>query len=714
MSRYHSPCFLTVLHLHWPATRTGIQRAGMVACILACLAVVSYGWVLAHAADQLAERVIHVAAGAEKGDGSSQRPLPTINAALKLARAGDTIAIAPGAYVEHVRVHLPNLRFIGSFTAENEPLVRIVAPENSRKPLVEDSHSSLWRGVAFHSDAGPVMELRDFSGSFEHCLFEKGGPTSSLNIYGGSPQFKSCTFAGQPGPGASVNLDSGHKGKGTVSFSYCLFKNMEGSAFLLRGEEDVQIINCLFANCDTILMRYDGVMSSVSAINSVFYLNSRPKLFLQGDSAPKVRLENCLYSPSPGDYMGWQAKALDHQPEIEAVNCITASPRFMGGRHALVNLCVDDTVNAPIWVQLTTLAEKLGLTISLALNIDALTPHYWDIIKGPAAKGFELASHGAVHSSMAARESIRLAWYSPGAQSATLTIDNGKKFVIRVDGKELFSRSLTDAPEITMSDLVRDLQEKGFRASLVDLSHGKIPARLLEPVQNKDIFFERNAPELAMDTDAYLHYMLAESRAIIEEGLKRYQLPQKTCTAFVSPYAETRPAIVEALKDTGYVLSRSRSEKVLVSARERVRLSFIESISLKNLFTNMPTDNMEEMFRMFLDYLKYHGIIMGLYAHGTDEATVEEWRELMEVLAHEPVIQTLSLAEIAEQVREFCTPLADGSYQCPSQTGPVRGEVSFKPGQGSPLLEAGRHTGQVSNFWGQPLPVNAMPNIGLY
>lgn len=700
------------MHLLDAGMRRG--RAGVAACILACLAFVACVCPFAHAAAPPAGRVIHVAAGAEKGDGSSLRPLATINAALKLSRPGDTIAMAPGTYGERIRVHVPNLRFLGSFTADNEPLVRIVAPDNSRKPLVVDSHNSLWRGVAFYSDSGSMLELRDFSGSFEHCLFEKGGVSSALNIYGGSARFKSCTFAGQPGPGAGVNLDSGKRGKGSVFFSYCLFKNMEGSAILLRGEEDVQLINCLFANCDTILMRHEGVMSSVSAINSVFYLNPQPKLFLQNTSAPRVRLENCLYSPAPGEYMGWQAKALDHQPEIEAVNCITASPRFMGGRHVLLNLCVDDTANAPIWVQLTALAERLGLAISLALNTDALTPDFWNIIKEPASKGFELASHGVVHSSMAARETIRLAWFSPEAQSATLTIDDGKNFVISVDGREIFFRNLADAPHPSMADLVRELQEKGFQASLVDLSHGKIPAHLLNAVKDKDIFFERHAPELAMDSDAYLRHMLAESRAIIEEGMKLYQLPKQTCTVFVCPYAETRPSIAEAMKDTGYVLSRSRAEKKLLSARERVRLPFIESISLKNIFTHMPTDNLEEMFRMYLDYLKYHGAIMGLYAHGTDEATIEEWRELMEVLAHEPVIQTVSLAEMEEQIREFCTPLEDGVYQCPAHKGPVRGEVSFRPGQGSPLLGAGRHAQQDSNFLGQPLPTDAMPNIGLY
>lgn len=711
MSQYFHPTLHNAAHL----LRTGISwgQTGVATCILICQVLLSYTVPPAYAA-QPEGRVIHVAAGAKNGDGSDLRPLATINAALKLSRPGDTIAIAPGTYGEYIRVHLPNLHFIGSFTAENEPLVRITAPDNSRKPLVADSHNSLWKGVSFHSDSGPMMELRNFFGSFEHCLFEKGGLSSSLNIYGGAARFKSCTFAGQPGPGASVNLDSGNKGKGSVSFSYCLFRNIEGSAFLLRGEEDVQFTNCLFANCDTILMRYDGVMSSVSAINSVFYLNSRPKLFLQNASAPRVRLENCLYSPAPGDYMRWQAKILDLQPEIEAVDCITASPRFMGGRHALLNLCVDDTVNAPMWIQLTALAEKLGLTISLALNTDALTPHYWNIIKEQATKGFELASHGAVHSSVAARETIRLAWYSPEAQSATLNIDNGKKLVIRIDGREFFSRNLTDAPQLSMADLVRELQEKGFHATLVDLSHGKIPARLLEPVKDKDIFFERDAPELAVDTNAYLRYMLGESRTIIEEEMKRYQLPKQTCTVFVCPYGETRPSIVDAMKDTGYVLSRSRTEKTLLSARERVRLPFIESISLKNIFMNMPTENLEEMFRMYLDYLKYHGAIMGFYAHGTDEATIGEWRELMEVLAREPVIQTVSLAEIEEQIKEFCIALEDGAYQCPAHIGPVRGEVSFKPDQDSPLLGAGRHAGQDSNFLGQPLPDNAMPNIGLF
>ena len=91
--------------------------------------------------------------------------------------------------------------------------------------------------------------------------------------------------------------------------------------------------------------------------------------------------------------MIWQARPLEKQPEITAVDSIMASPRFEGGRNALLNLCVDDTVNAPVWRSLVPAAGKLGLKITLALNTDALSPQYWKMIIPEVNAGFEVASH---------------------------------------------------------------------------------------------------------------------------------------------------------------------------------------------------------------------------------------------------------------------------------------------------------------------------------
>ena len=667
----------------------------------------------AFAAPAQAAQTIYVGSGS--GDGqSADRPLGSINAAFKKARKGDVIVVAPGEYRESIQVSVSGVTVQGSVSEENIPLVTVLPPAGKGVSVLTDGTDTVWRGVGFHLAGRAAVVLRGFAGRFERCLFASKSPVPGLEVYGGNPVFQGCTFTGGTGPDALMALNGQAGRKSSATMAYCLFRDISGAAVLLRGEQDVRFVNCLFAACQFITMRQTGVGAQVSATNSVFFLSPEPKLFLQPVTAPKVRLANCLYAPAPGDFMKWQAKPLEQQQEVAAVNCTTASPRFTGGRHALVNLCVDDTVNAPVWRSLTPAAAKLGLKITLALNSDALSPQYWRIIIPSVNAGFEVASHGAVHASMTSAEVLRVGWFSPQGASATLSIDQAQRLRVLVDGTELCAIDLVTEPYLSMGGLVRLLQEKGMRAELVSLSHEKIPAYLLAPVAGQDIFFERHNVELVMDTTAYMHYMLSDSRRKIELGLRENNALQKSCTAFVCPYSETNVNIRQAMKSSGIVIARSHMPQRFPSATESVDFSALQSISLKDLVIGTPTPNLKEMLRIYLDYLKYHGSIMGLYSHGANEWTANQWLELFEVLHENPTVKTAGLADIAATVKEQCEATGPWTYRCPSDSGPVSGKTSFRPEQNSPLLGAGLPTEFTTDYEGKPLPAGQTSNIGLY
>ena len=95
------------------------------------------------------------------------------------------------------------------------------------------------------------------------------------------------------------------------------------------------------------------------------------------------------------------------------------------------------------------------------------------------------------------------------------------------------------------------------------------------------------------------------------------------------------------------------------------------------------------MLRIYLDYLKYHGSIMGLYRYGANEWTANQWIDLFEVLHENRSVKTAGLAEIAAIVKEQCESTGPWTYRCLWQSGPVSGETSFRPGQDSPLIGAG-------------------------
>lgn len=686
-----------------------------VLCCLTASLLPGVGAQAAFAAVAQPLRTLYVAAGFSGGDGlSADRPLGSISAALQKARRGDVLVVAPGEYRENIVVSTGGITVQGGVSDDNVPLVSIAPPPGKPGPVLTDSADTVWRGIGFDIADRSAVALRGFTGRFERCRFSSGSPVPGIEVTGGSPLFQGCTFTGGTGPDAMVALN-GHAGrKSSVTMAYCLFQDIPGGVVLLRGEQDVRFVNCLFAACRFVVMRQSGVGAQVSAVNSVFFLSAGPKLFLQSASAPKVRLDHCLYAPAPGDFMKWQAKPLEQQPEVEAVGCITSSPRFEGGRHALINLCVDDTVNAPVWRSLTPLAEKLGLKITLALNTDALSPQYWNMIIPEVNAGFEVASHGAVHASITSAEVLRVGWFAPGSASAFLSIDQEGHLRVSVDGKELCAADLMARPYLSMGGLARLLQEKGLRAELVSLSHEKIPAYLLAPVREQDIFFQQHNAELVMDTGAFMHYMLSESRRKIEQGLRENNAAQKTCVAFVCPYSETNANIRQAMKATGFQIARSHMEQHFPSATERVDISALQSISLKDLLVGRPVPDLGEMLRLYVDYLKYHGSVMGLYSHGANEWTTAQWATLFEVLHENPLVRTAGLADIAATVREQCEPVGPWTYRCPSETGPVAGATSFRPGPASPLLGAGQPTEFFTDFAGKALPDARNPNIGLY
>lgn len=660
-------------------------------------------------------RTLYVGAGFSGGDGlSAARPLGSINAALQKARKGDVIVVAPGEYRESIHVATAGITVLGSAPGDDVPQVVISAPAGKASHLLTDSADTVWRGIAFRLGDSAAVTLRGFAGRFEYCRFISQSPVPGIEVYGGNPVFQGCTFTGGAGPTALLALNGQAGRTSRATMAYCLFRDTPGGAVLLRGEQDVRFVNCLFAACRFITMRQSGVGAQISAVNSVFFLGPEPSLFLQSASAPRARLENCLYAPAPGDFMKWQARPLGLQPEVAAVNCITASPRFEGGRSALINLCVDDTVNAPVWRSLIPTAQKLGLKITLALNTDALSPQYWKMIVPEVNAGFEVASHGAVHASITSEEVMRVGWFDPAGASASLSIDPAKQLRVTVNSKEVCAVDLMAQPHLSMGALVRQLQEKGLRAELVSLSHEKIPACLLAPVQEQDIFFARHNAGLVVDTRAFMHYMLSESRRKIEQGLREYSAAQKSCVAFVCPYSETNTHIRQAMQATGFQISRSHMAQHFPSATARVDFSALQSISLKDLVPGAPTADLKEMLRMYLDYLKYHGSIMGLYSHGANEWTANQWIDLFEVLHENPTVKTAGLAEIAETVREQCESTGPWTYRCPPQTGPVGGKTSFMPGRDSPLLGAGVPTAFTTNFAGRPLPEGQRPNIGLY
>jgi hypothetical protein len=141
----------------------------------------------------VAGREIHVAAGAEDGDGSAGRPFASVAAALEGVRPGDSVILHPGEYEENVT--------ISAHGAPDAPVTiraqaaRQVTLQRSTWTLADAAYVRI-EGIDFREPSGAGLALGPY---VQHCEFvdnrvireaEGGGsgisvsgPTSSHNLF---------------------------------------------------------------------------------------------------------------------------------------------------------------------------------------------------------------------------------------------------------------------------------------------------------------------------------------------------------------------------------------------------------------------------------------------------------------------------------------------------------------------------------------------------
>ena len=103
-----------------------------------------------------AERALYVAAGCNGDGASAAAPSGTIRAALARATPGTAVLVAPGTYVENVRVDQPSIWIVGaSEGASGEaPPVVIAAPEPYAVVVTADGEGVVIRGIHVRSPVG--------------------------------------------------------------------------------------------------------------------------------------------------------------------------------------------------------------------------------------------------------------------------------------------------------------------------------------------------------------------------------------------------------------------------------------------------------------------------------------------------------------------------------------------------------------------------------
>jgi hypothetical protein len=639
-----------------------------------------------------------------------------IGGAIRSARRGDTIRIAAGVYHEQLQVGVPGLHIEGALSEDSQPLVTLRPPAGGKgAPLIRDNLDTQWSGVALEGKSGILLELRGFSGTFSYCRFDLRPMSTFVRIYGGSPEFFGCTFLGATETVSTVQAYGQKEGASSLSFAYTLFRDFGGGAIVLKGDQALTATNCVFAACGFFFIREKDVTSPASALNSVFYLIASPQLVRQEEGAPKARLDTCVYTPAPiMTFFRWLSLPLEVQKELELENCVTASPRFKEGRQVFLNLCVDDARNLPLWNLLCEKMNRFSMPMTAALDTQRMTPEFWKIAAQRVSEGHEVATHSLTHTSMLAKDAIRLG-YPEQANSATMSVTKDKELVISVDGKNVLDLDLAKADaDLTLGKLVKTLESVGAQAQLTAVSLREIPARFLGVTTRQDILFPKYAVSHVLDLKVYLRTILEEPRRVVERNLKALGVADWQCLATVCPFKEFADALGESVLEAGYVLARGDTRKYTGNHFEHMRTLPLQDLSSADLFQDAPVPNHKELFRVLFDHLKYRGGAIGFYSHGVDEMMESEWEDMFALLAKDPTIKVMRLKDIAAEVAKDCKAVSPGIYSCPRGKYPNVGEVSFEPLDDSPLVGAGKATPYRVNYAGKRLPQGTAPNIGLY
>lgn len=634
----------------------------------------------------------------------------TISAAISAANPGDTIVISPGEYHENLVIDKPNLTILGEVHDDSIPGVKVTGTKE--QPVLSDSENTLWHGVAFSGGSDDEMILLDdFTGRFEHCVFDLGSSSSDrtgLQLYGGTTSFQACRFLGDGG--TTMSIAARTIDYSLFDFTYCLFDGFSDGIAIVDESADLRFANCLFTNNGIFFTRQARFNGNIDIQNSVLYFNDTVQIATERPGANPIRIADSLYTPQFNEYLWITGELLDRQNGLHVERTYPRSPRFTStGKPLYFNLGIDDVINTEVWEEVSKKADQYGMKVSLAVNTTSVTGDDIEVLRRTVARGHEIGSHTADHLAVQPDPPLSIGYMPFGVKQARLTIVPGEVLTVHADGKQICSIPLT-TPGMNVNALANQLEKAGIRTT-VSFYHGGTPVHLLSPVTDLDITFPQPVVPLYTDNLSFIRHELSESLSAL-----KHIFPERDKFIFMCPFGVNSEAAKRIMAESGYFAGRSAVDASTIgwvdkgATQAKLDKYNIPSSSFQTARTLISDNDLMENVLLTVEYLKRHFSVLSLYSHTWKELSSEEWDEVLELFASDQQIRSTTLQEMVERISSIGTHLEGNIYSYPVEPA----AYDYRPLKGSPLIEAGASLGLPFDFSGKPVPPDTRPNIGLY
>ncbi len=665
---------------------------------------------------------------ANSGDGSSwATAYKTVQAALNVAVSGDVVEISGGVYNEALTSKAAGVTVTGSTQAGHNGAVTIKGING--QSVLSVTHQTTWRRLTFDGSANTnastyAVKVTAGTPTFEQCVIGPG--QRLLTVTGGSATFSRCVLKdilGSTMDNMSNSSDAVYLATagGTVTFNYTMFLDLAYRFIRVQSSTTADFNNCLFAGTKGRLLYVPSGAAQVHWRNCLALSNEGRfgyegySIIHNASSSATVALDHCLVQPIAPVNMTTTAL---YSANVTVTNPLSGAPRLHHGRRpALINVGIDDEINLGVWTKLAAECDIYGFKSTFALNTASATASDWQAIRDGVSRGHEVASHTSNHVVLSKRtNALTIKYANAQATAATVTVDRSAMVMhIVVTGVAGASFDLPlgrNGAYPSLASIKNAINShSGFTAATSTFSGtsydtGTFWSQDLAAVQNVSIL--NATASLNLDDTAMFQDELTLPKQTIETNVPGY-----TCDALVYPYLEYDDATLAAATAAGYTCARTgENGSYAMGDPAGYNLMLMFALEPFQVFgTNLDEATMRQRVSAFLEWAKFIGAAVGLYAHGEDEYTLAEWRMLLRIMAEDPDVEVVTLAEMARRIKENAQSHTGTTYVRTQWTD----NANYLPEPHSPLIDAGApYAVAMTDFGGTAIPQGATPSVGPY